>query len=178
MTKLSDPQCILLSTASQRGDGSVLPLPAGIKAGGGAAKALAALLKREFVVERETMDASAVHRTDGDLRYGLFLTLAGAGAIGVEPEGSAATDDIPATQADPAAPSPAPAVASKRPTKAAAVLVLLSRPDGATLGELVEATGWLPHTTRAALTGLRKKGHDVQRGKRGGATCYRVTGQA
>ena len=178
MTKLSDTQCILLSTASQRGDHSVLPLPAGIKAGGGAAKALSALLKREFVVERETMEASAVHRTDGDTRYGVFLTPAGAAAIGVEPEEPAAADDTPATQPDPAAPSPAPAVASKLSTKTAAVLALLSRPDGATLAELVEATGWLPHTTRAALTGLRKKGHDVERGKRDGATCYRIAEQA
>jgi hypothetical protein len=34
------------------------------------------------------------------------------------------------------------------------------------LGELVEATGWLPHTTRAALTGLRKKGLTLDRAKR------------
>ena len=33
--------------------------------------------------------------------------------------------------------------------------------DGATLAELVAATGWLPHTTRAALTGLRKRGYAV-----------------
>ena len=32
----------------------------------------------------------------------------------------------------------------------------------------------LPHTTRAALTGLRKKGHDLVKGKRGDVTCYNV----
>ena len=41
-------------------------------------------------------------------------------------------------------------------TKIAQVIELLRRRDGATLAELV-ATGWLPHTTRAALTGLRKR---------------------
>src|SRR3954468_20686070 len=30
-----------------------------------------------------------------------------------------------------------------------------------TLDEMVEATGWLPHTTRAALTGLRHKAFDI-----------------
>ena len=30
-----------------------------------------------------------------------------------------------------------------------------------TLAELIAATGWLPHTTRAALTGLRKRGYAV-----------------
>ncbi len=34
---------------------------------------------------------------------------------------------------------------------------------GATLDALIEATGWLPHTTRAALTGLRKRGFVIER---------------
>lgn len=48
-----------------------------------------------------------------------------------------------------------------RKTKTAEVLAMLARPDGATLDQLVAATGWLPHTTRAALTGLKKKGQLV-----------------
>jgi hypothetical protein len=31
--------------------------------------------------------------------------------------------------------------------------------EGATIIELSEAMGWLPHTTRAVLTGLRKRGY-------------------
>lgn len=49
----------------------------------------------------------------------------------------------------------------KRDSKADLVLGLLQRPEGATIAQLVAATGWLPHTTRAALTGLKKKGHVV-----------------
>ena len=67
-----------------------------------------------------------------------------------------------------AVPSPA------RPSKVAAVLDLLRRADGATLAEMVAATGWLPHTTRAALTGLRKKGHAIAKGKREDVTCYSI----
>ncbi len=59
-------------------------------------------------------------------------------------------------------------------TKIGQVLALLSRDDGATLAELVAATGWQPHTTRAALTGLRKKGHPVTSDKVGAARRYRV----
>ena len=59
-------------------------------------------------------------------------------------------------------------------TKVAAVTALLKRNTGATLAELITATGWLPHTTRAALTGLRKKGFAVERSKRGDQTCYRI----
>nr|MBA4769903.1 DUF3489 domain-containing protein [Sphingobium sp.] len=51
---------------------------------------------------------------------------------------------------------------------------MLEREGGATLDELTSATSWLPHTTRAALTGLRKKGHDIDRRKRGDVTCYHL----
>ena len=47
---------------------------------------------------------------------------------------------------------------TKPVSKISMVADLLRRKGGATLAELVAATGWLPHTTRAALTGLRKKG--------------------
>lgn len=56
------------------------------------------------------------------------------------------------------APVAAAPVASPQ-SNSSIVLELLARPDGATIDQLVEATGWLPHTTRAALTGLKKKGH-------------------
>lgn len=61
-----------------------------------------------------------------------------------------------------------PSTPIKRESKTSQVLSLLQRPEGATLGQLVAVTGWLPHTTRAALTGLRKKGHAVTSEKRGG----------
>jgi hypothetical protein len=39
----------------------------------------------------------------------------------------------------------------------------------------MEATGWLPHTTRAALTGLRKLGYAVVRERvHGGNSIYRI----
>ena len=56
------------------------------------------------------------------------------------------------------------------------VLALLRRSDGASLDELVVATGWLPHTTRAALTGLRKKGHAIARVGETGASRYHLAG--
>jgi hypothetical protein len=43
-------------------------------------------------------------------------------------------------------------------TKQARVITLLGRDSGASLSELIAATGWQPHTTRAPLTGLRHKG--------------------
>ncbi|MGZ3234889.1 MAG: DUF3489 domain-containing protein [Croceibacterium sp.] len=66
----------------------------------------------------------------------------------------------------------------KRTTKIDNVIGLLKREQGATLDEMVKATSWLPHTTRAALTGLKKKGHTIERDKRDDATCYRITASA
>ena len=63
---------------------------------------------------------------------------------------------------------------STAPSKISIVVDMLRREEGATLAELVEATGWLAHTTRAALTGLRKKGHALEKNKRGEVTCYRI----
>lgn len=62
-------------------------------------------------------------------------------------------------------------------TKIARVLALLRRPEGADLQALVAATGWLPHTARAALTGLRRKGHAVEARRAddaGGRTVYHI----
>jgi hypothetical protein len=63
---------------------------------------------------------------------------------------------------------------AKPASKIGMVADLLRRKSGATLADLVAATGWLPHTTRAALTGLRKKGHDIERGTRDGVTTYSI----
>jgi Protein of unknown function (DUF3489) len=47
------------------------------------------------------------------------------------------------------------AAAPRDGSKLALVIELLRRANGATIVDLTQATGWLPHTTRAALTGLR-----------------------
>ncbi len=61
------------------------------------------------------------------------------------------------------------------PTKAVTVKKLLSRPKGATLAEVMEATGWLPHSARAFMTGLRKKGYALVRECRtSGETSWRI----
>jgi hypothetical protein len=60
------------------------------------------------------------------------------------------------------------------------LLGMVSTNEGATLDQLIGATGWLPHTARAALTGLRKRGYDVrlERGDRETAAVYRLTAAA
>jgi len=170
MTNLSDTQRILLSSASQRDNGSLLPLPTSLKPGGGTAKAITALIKQGFAAERGTGDQETAHRNEGDVLFGVFITPAGGSAIGIDlAEGADATASTPVATPAQVAPH-----APRASSKTAAVIAILTRADGATLGDLIAATGWLPHTTRAALTGLRKKGHAITRGKRDGVTCYRI----
>jgi hypothetical protein len=68
------------------------------------------------------------------------------------------------------------ATAPRQGTKIARVIELLERNQGAKLEELIACTGWLPHTARAALTGLRHRGYDVclERGENGRASVYRA----
>ncbi|MBT4933207.1 MAG: DUF3489 domain-containing protein [Rhodospirillaceae bacterium] len=48
-------------------------------------------------------------------------------------------------------------------TKIQTVAKLISRKSGASIEQLQDATGWQPHSIRAALTGLRKKGVSIKR---------------
>jgi hypothetical protein len=42
-------------------------------------------------------------------------------------------------------------------TKQETVLAMLRRPEGATVAQIVEATGWAPHTVRGFFAGLKKR---------------------
>ena len=59
-----------------------------------------------------------------------------------------------------------PTTKTKPETKTDKVIALLDRAKGATLDEICEATNWQPHSARAFLTGLRKKGFAIAREQR------------
>jgi hypothetical protein len=71
-------------------------------------------------------------------------------------------------------PRPAPAT-----SKYDSVTKLLRRAKGATLAEMQEATSWQPHSVRAFLSGLRKKGSVLSKEQRkSGETTYRLAGKS
>jgi hypothetical protein len=180
-TKLDDTQLVLLSAASQRDDHCLVP-PTGPKRSQ-TQRAVAKLLEAGLVKEiRAKAGAPIWRRDEGTGRtYTFRLTAAGIKAIAIDDTSPCQTEAEPhADQAVGAADSqPKPGsnppttvdrpdgVAARNPmsprsgTKIADVIALLQRGDGATLAELVAATGWLAHTTRAALTGLRKRGYAI-----------------
>jgi hypothetical protein len=77
-----------------------------------------------------------------------------------------------------AAPASTTADMPREGSKLANVISLLDCPGGASMDELIHATTWLPHTTRAALTGLRKRGLNIERRRADGITRYRIVTDA
>ena len=65
---------------------------------------------------------------------------------------------------------------AKAERKSDTVTRLLNRKAGATIEDITDATGWKPHSARAFMSGLRKKGHTIVREQRkSGASAYRIT---
>ena len=61
-------------------------------------------------------------------------------------------------------------------TKSETIRKLLARKGGATITQLQTATAWQPHSVRAALSGLRKKGAAIARSANAkGVTVYRLS---
>ena len=202
MTKLSDTQAVILSTASQREDGAVLPLPETLKIKGSALDRVLGSLKAKGLIDHQGMPR-------GDDPPPLRITRAGLEAIGVEtgddPQAGPSTADKGAPPAG-AGGTPAPAkrkakgkaakaskaAPTEKPTaragtKQALMIELLKRPEGATVEQIAAATGWQHHTIRGAISGALKKklGLTVETtrarevgpnktGAKGSSTVYRI----
>ncbi len=184
MHKLSDTQSILLTAAANRDDANLLPPPDGLKARGAALdRTLNSLLRRGLIATTPTSVAEQRWKhlgTEDHQAFGTGLVIAAAGflALGLEPR----TPDLPASgPADSSAeaePSDVTATPSRPGGKLGAVIDAIARPQGASLDELTALSGWLPHTTRAAVTRLRQRGHDVTLRKVEGRRAYHLAAKA
>jgi hypothetical protein len=179
--KLTDAQLVMMSAAAQRKD-RCLSAPATIK-GAALSKVSAKLMKLGLAGEIEAKPGAPIWRRDeAGQGYALKLTAVGLKAIAVDEGSPDAIEPCEAPQQakNGASPDeedhPARVAAPRDGTKLALVIEHLQRADGATIPNLTEATGWLPHTTRAALTGLRKRGYAVIRERIGaGDSIYRIS---
>ena len=188
--KLTDTQRAILFEASQRNDRCLIP-PKTLKAAA-TQKVATKLLKAGLVREIKAKTGMEAWRRDEETgqAYSLKLTDAGLKAIAADERGSqsiprtavpqntngdSSNAKTAANMARSATAAPT-ATAPRQGTKIARVIELLQRDQGARLEELIAATGWLPHTARAALTGLRHRGYDVrlERGETGRASVYRA----
>jgi hypothetical protein len=173
MQKLTDTQLIVLSKAAARDDGAGI-VPNGMNKAA-AAKVGSSLVTRKLMRELRTKPGMPAWREDADGRsVSLIITRAGRDAVGVNEEeapneSGEVSDERAETTREPASGAP------REGSKQALLVEMLSKKGGATLDQLIEATGWLPHTTRAALTGLRKRGFAIERIRSDGkASIYRI----
>jgi hypothetical protein len=180
--KLTDAQLVMMRTGAQRKD-RCLSAPATIR-GAALGKIGVKLAKLGLAREIEAKPGAPIwRRDDAGQGYALKLTAAGLKAIAVDEESQDTIEpsDAPKPEAkNVASPDedgrPAGVAAPRDGSKLALVIEHLQRADGATILDLTQATGWLPHTTRAALTGLRKRGYAVVRERIGaGGSVYRIS---
>ena len=194
--KLTDTQLLMLSAAAQRNDHCLIAAP-NLKVAA-AQKIAGQLIATGLVKGVKAKVGVPVWRRDDDagLSYALKLTAAGAKAIAIDESAEPAhvddesdlSKDVEQAPASPehSVPDPSPEGSNEttppRPsaprggTKLAQVVELLQRDRGATIDDLIDATGWLPHTTRAALTGLRKRGFAlaIDRSEKKRGSIYRI----
>lgn len=73
---------------------------------------------------------------------------------------------------------PRPKTAAAQPgAKRALLIEMLQAKRGANMDAIVKATGWLPHTGRAMISGLRKAGFEIETKRaEDGKTVYRIVG--
>lgn len=172
--KLNGTQLMLLSAASQRRD-HVMIRPETISRRA-FTRAVNALLKNDLIANGDHTDAVDFHSKSPTLA----ITAAGLTAIGVRPELEPTPKEFGQGERKRGPKASASDMASgiagtRLGTKRAQIIALLSREDGARLDDLIAATGWLPHTTRAALTGLRHNGYHLGRTKgENGGPVYRI----
>ncbi|MGI3212923.1 DUF3489 domain-containing protein [Roseovarius tibetensis] len=160
MPKLTDTQTIILSRAATRPGNLAMPLPEGLH-GAAAQKSVTAMVTRGWIeeVDADIRRGEPLWRETGD-GHGttLIATEAGLEAIGIEPVVAKATSASRKAKPDPAPMSEAPKPPTIRSgTKQAQIIALLQRPEGASIGEIVEATGWQAHSARGMISGALKK---------------------
>ena len=156
MPKLTDTQSLILSAASQRADNLAMPLPKGLH-GAAAKKVVTMMIERGWLeeVDAKVRKGEPLWRETGD-GHGTTLVVTGAGllAIGVEPVVVKTMAAICTHAAQPLASKPP---TPREGTKQAQIIALLQRPEGATIAEIVGATGWQAHSARGMISGALKK---------------------
>lgn len=125
--KLTTTQQAILTHAHEHHDGKVEWFPETLK-GGAKTKTLESLTKAGLIAQR---------------KRAIVLTKAAYAALGID---------------QPSQPAKAPGeIKTRENSKQAQVIALLKRPEGATIKQICEATGWQQHTVRGAFAGSFKK---------------------
>ncbi len=155
-TQLTPAQHAILAYAHQHTDGKLVWFPDHVK-GGARKKVLDGMFNRALITP---------------LHDEWFLTAEGYDALGVPRKApiSAKAIDAVIEQAKPR---------TRDNSKQARVIAMLKRPEGATIAQICEATGWKNHTVRGTFAGAFKKklGLAITSEKpEGGERIYKIAG--
>jgi Protein of unknown function (DUF3489) len=145
--KPTNTQQAVLQSAAKHPQRMLLELPGNLK-GGARTKVLHSLIKSQWI------------EPCGSEPDAYVITPLGLQVIGQTPD-----------------PKPNAERVHREGTKQAALIALLKQPAGATLAQMVQATGWQSHTVRGAMAGgLKKKlGLEITSDKQPGAErIYRI----
>ena len=156
MKKLTETQTIILTAGAQRPDNLAMPLPKGLH-GAAAKMAVTKMIQQGWLdeVDANLRRGEPLWRETGD-GHGTTLVVTDAGllAIGIEP----VVVKTMAAIRDHAAEAPAPKQPTPRAgTKQAMLIEMLQTAEGATMENIVAATGWQAHTARGAMSGALGK---------------------
>jgi len=138
---LTETQKSLLIAAAEHPDHRLEWFPEGLR-GGARTKVLASLESKGLIDRHEEH---------------LILTPAGFTALGLPVPSQPSDDEPPTAPSNESASDTHGQRRTRDHTKQATVIQLLQRPQGATLEQLVEATGWMKHSVRGCLAGALKK---------------------
>jgi len=166
--KLNDTQLVILNAAANAATPIGVEAPTILKAKGASwTRAVNGLLKRRLLEEVVVKSGETAWRKDKVGRaVALAITAEGCAAISVAPV--PAGDDGGTDGGAGEGPS------FRVGTKQARLIKLLEADGGATISALTAALGWQPHSVRAAITGLRKRGYRVDRQLEDGTSRYRI----
>ena len=151
--KLTATQTTVIKVAATRPDGNIEPLPTNLR-GGAKTAVIDGLLARALITKFQHPD---------HVEY--YLTDAAYAAVGRKRRVPAPVTPDAETEAAVSA-AEAKWVQDKREeakprtrenSKQAAVIKMLQRPDGTTIQQVMESTGWQAHTVRGTFAGALKK---------------------
>jgi hypothetical protein len=152
-TKLTATQTAVIKAATARPDGNIEPLPTNLR-GGAKTAVIDGLLARDLITKFQHPD-----------HVGYYLTDAAYAAVGRKRKLPAPVISDAETEAAVLAAEAKWAQDKREMTKPrtrenskqAAVIQMLQRPDGTTIQQVMESTGWQAHTVRGTFAGALKK---------------------
>lgn len=161
--KLTATQTQVLKAATYRPDGNIEPLPPALR-GGARAKVIEGLLARELVTKFHYPDRVEYYATDAAyVAVGRKRKTPGPSVPASREKAAVAATEATVAQEKQAAAKRLLKIgvdgkpSTRENSKQALVIQLLRRPEGATIGQIVAATGWQAHTVRGTFAGTFKK---------------------